>query len=325
MANNIYYNSRAKALEAKLLSFETLTSLANCKTVLQVSKILNDNNFLKGFEAKTFSDFLGFVLREQEDFLKFLKKEMLDEDISRFFCLKFDYFNLECLFLEKKLAKPFDLLPEGMILISTLKDAVENKDKQKLLPAEMQQALLFCENLFKTQKETGFLIDTTFKKALYKQMLQASKADRALFDCFNAFLDLKNIELCFCFRNTKLFQEARLLGGTLKDDFFEMLCQKPFDVILQNTKNSSYAVAIKLIVEATEQNKPFLKFEFLLDCFGQAFFDEFKFNSSKNYAYIRYCFLRQNEIANLKTIFEGLEAKRSHKKICEELRGIYAK
>ena len=77
MADNIYFNSRAKALEAKLLSFEKLTSLANSKTVEEVGSILNESVMLKGVKAENFLDFLQVVKNEENEFLKFLKKNFI--------------------------------------------------------------------------------------------------------------------------------------------------------------------------------------------------------------------------------------------------------
>ncbi len=211
------------------------------------------------------------------------------------------------------------------MLISTLQKAVENEQTQKMLPPEMQNALKKANNLFLQQKQTGFLVDTIFKKAQYEHMMRLSRADKALHSYFLSFVDLKNIELCFRFRDKNIFESTRLLGGTLENNFFEMLCEKPLETILLKTANSPYFSAIKLLANAFENGKPFSQFEFLVDCFGVTFFDEFKFNTNKNYAYLRYCFLKQNELTNLRIIFEGLQAKRSHKKICEDLRRVYAK
>lgn len=324
MANNIYYNSQAKAKETKLLSLKDLMNLARAKSVEEISKLLIEKELLKGLSPKSFLDLFKITQREEKEFLTFLKTSTPEKDISNFFLLKYDYFNLESIYLSLKLGKKFELMPEGNLKISRIEEILKMK-KYEFLSKEMQNALKFVDGLFEKEKQNGFLVDTAFKKALFLEKLEKSKVDKTLFDYMTSVVDLKNIELCFRFRNIEFFKNQKLDGGTLEDKFFEMLLKSDLDKILRDAKNSTYYSAIELIIMDLKEGKPFLKFEYLMNCFGESYFEKYKFRTDKNFGYLRYCFKKRNEIFNLKMIFEGLLGKLSYKKICDNLRRAYDK
>lgn len=324
MANSIYYNARAKALEANLLDYSKLTALVKCSSIFEVTKLLNAWQFLKGINVQSYADLLNLNLREEKEFLTFLKRSSPSKAISQFFLLKYDYFNLQSIYLQNALNKDLSTKFEGNYLISTLTKAVQSKN-YKILSPQMQKCLFYVDNLFLENRQTGFVVDTVFRKSLYEEMLEVSKADKELFKYMNVFIDLKNIEMALRLKDEKVFQKVRLLGGSLTDKFFNRLIELSYDDILGFAQQTTYYSAIELIITDLKQGLSLDRFELMIDCFGQTYFDKFKYETSGNNPFLRYCFLKQTEIINLKIIFEGLNLGRAKKKILNELRRVYEK
>ncbi len=323
MANNVYFNSRSKALEIKILDYDKLVKLVKCSGLDDIIRVLNDWNFLQGQNIQNYSDLLKLIDREEQDFLEFLKRNSPNEKISTYFLLKYDYHNLEYLYLKNRL-NVAEILPtyEGKMKIDTLEQCVVYKNYRDL-SSTMQNCLNAVDKLIAENKSSGFLIDTTFKKALYQEMVSYSKASKLLAQYTTFLVNLKNIELALRFRDQKLFDLIKLDGGSIEQKEYEKLCNDDFDKILRDFKHYPYFLPIQIIISSLQKNQTLTRFEFMLDCLGQTFFDELKFQINADIPYLRYCFLKINELVNLRIVFEGFISNRNKKKIINELRRTY--
>ena len=298
-----YFNARSKSKEAKLLSFANLEKLAKSNSLEEVTKNLLDLKLLKGEQIEHFADLDKIAKREEKEFLEFLKHESVHKDITRFFLLKYDYYNLEVLYFYINLKLPeLPMLFEGNVKISTLKKCLETQ-KYEGISVHMQNLLSFLD---KSEDKSFFFIDNAFKKALHSESLALSKISKNLFELQNYLSDLKNIELALRLRDEKTFQIVKLEGGKLEDEFFKKLCTNDLGVILSDTRYSIYKEVIAMIIDAMRENKPFQKFDFLIDCFPITYFDEKKYSLESFSPYLRYCYLAITQIKNLKIIFDGI-------------------
>ena len=320
--NNIYFNGRCKALETKLLSLVQLNEIVKCKEVAEVVNLLNSYNFLKGESVANFQDLLVLIEREEKEFLQFLKRTTPNPNFAKFFTLKYDYFNVESIYIATKLEKDsYPTLLEGQLKIDTIIDLIKSQ-KYNLLSPQMENCLKYCDELFKKEQFTGFSIDTAFKKALYEEIAESSKTK--LLKKYTTFLiDMQNISLASRLRDKTLFQTVRLRGGSLKDEVLFSLCTDEPAEILMRTRNSDYTSAIKLIVSAWEKGETFFRFDYMFDCFPISFFDKYKYETVGYAPYLRYCFLKETELINLRIIIEGLISNRNRQRISNELRRVY--
>lgn len=319
---SVYFNARSKAKEAKLLSVENLEKLAKSGSLDEVVKNLLDLKLIKGEQIESFADLEKISNREEQEFLDFLKHESVHEKLTKFFLVKYDYFNLESLYFNIVLnVGDLPMMFEGQTKISTMKKCLETKTYEGL--SSIMQELL--SSLEKSADKSYFFVDNEFKKAMHKEKLLFAKVSKDLLECENYLIDLKNIELALRVRDKKTFALVKIDGGTLEDNFFETLCTKDLFSILSDTKFSTYKEVIEMIVNAKKENKPFEKFDFLMDCFPITFFDDKKYVAEKFLPYIRYCYLKLAEIKNLKIIFDGLNSNQNRKKLCSSLRRVYVK
>ena len=317
-----YFNARSKAKEAKLLSKESLEMLSKSGLLEDVLKNLLDLKLLKGEQITSFSDLYQITRREEKEFIDFLLKESVNTDLTKFFLLDYDYFNLESLYFYIKLNYPgTKLKPQGYIKISTIEKNLRQNTSEGLSPY-MKKLLDVLES---SEDKSSFFVDNLFKKALYKEKLELAKVSKELFECVNYMSDLKNIELALRIRDAKMFSLIKIDGGSLSDEFFKKLCNDDYAQILSESKFSPFKNVIEIIVEAKTANKPFQKFDFLMDCFPITFFEEKKYEVNGFLPYIRYCYLELVQIKNLKIIFDGLSINQSRKKICSNLRRVYEK
>ena len=317
-----YFNARSKSKEAKLLSLENMERIAKSNSLEEVTKTLLDLKILNGEQIESYADLDKIAKREEKEFLEFLKHESIHEDITKFFLLKYDYFNLEILYFYINLKLPeLPTLFEGNIKISTLRKCLETQ-KYEGISLHMQNLLSFLD---KSKDKSYFFVDNAFKKSLHSEGLSLAKISKDLFELQNYLSDLKNIELALRLRNENRFKLVKLEGGKLDNEFFKKLCTDDLGVILGDTMYSNYRDVIAMIVDAIRENKPFQKFDFLMDCFPITYFDEKKYSLEKMSPYLRYCYLAITQIKNLKIIFDGIMINQNRKKLCSNLRRVYEK
>lgn len=317
-----YFNARSKAKEAKLLSYENLERIAKSNSLEEITKNLLDLKLIKGEQIESFADLEQIAKREEQEFLDFLKHESVHKDLTKFFLLKYDYFNLECLYFNINLkTKETPLLFEGNIKISTMRNCLE-KQKYDDLPLEMKKLLNLLDE---SADKSYFFVDNAFEKAKRKEMLNLSKVSKDLFEMQNYLCDLKNIELALRLRDEKMFFLVKIDGGKLEDGFFKKLCSDDLGSILSDTRYSVYKNVVEMIVEAIREGKPFQKFDFLMDCFPLTFLEDKKYVAEKFLPYVRYCYMAMTQIKNLKIIFDGMMANQNKKKLCAQLRRVYEK
>ena len=317
-----YFNARSKAKEAKLLSKENLEKLARSRSLEEVKKNLLDLKLLNGEQINSFSDLYAITRRREKEFLDFLMKESVNLDLTKFFLLEYDYFNLESLYFYIKLQySGTKLMPQGYIKISTLDKDLRQNTTDGLSPY-MKNLLSILD---KSEDKSSFFVDNMFKKTLYKEKLELAKVSKKLFECVNYMSDIKNIELALRIRDEKMFNLVKIDGGTLKDEFLKKLCCDDYSQILSENKFSVFKNVIEIIIEAKRANKPFQKFDFLMDCFPLTFFDDTKYEVNGLLPYIRYCYLEIMQTKNLKIIFDGLSIDQNRKKLCSNLRRVYEK
>ncbi len=319
--NSIYFNGRCKALETKLLNDIQLNELIKCREVVEVVTLLNSYNFLRGENVASFQDLLLLIDREEREFLAFLKRNTPNENFTKFFTLKNDYFNVESVYISKKLGKTPPLVNEGLLRIETLEKIIEKKD-YSVLSVQMSNCLRFCDTL-DGDNFTGFNVDTAFKKALYEEMREVAQKTKPLRKYCTFLIDMLNISLAIRLRDKRMFDTTRLVGGSLDDDIFKCLCKDDADTILLKTSHTDYISAIKLLVEALRNDEPFVKFDYMFDCFPITFFHKFRYETEGDTPYLRYCFLKQNELINLRIIIQGLLSNRNRQKLSSEIRRVY--
>lgn len=317
-----YFNARSKAKEAKLLKMDGYEKLIKSSTLDELIKNLLDLKLIKGENISGFADLKQITKRKEKEFVEFLKHEQINENLTKFFLLPYDYFNLESLYFNVVLKK-FDspLKIEGSIKIQRMEKCLEKDELDGLTPF-MQNLIVFLKQ---NTNQSSFFVDNAFKQTMQKEMLSLAKVSKPLLECLNYLTDLKNIELALRLRDEQMFNLTKLEGGSLKGDFFKLLLSKSFASILAETKFSPYKNVVEIIVEAMKQKMPFQKYDFLVDCFPITFFEDKKYDTSGMMPYIRYCYLEKNEIKNLDIIFDGLSTNQPKKKILSSLRRVYEK
>ncbi len=317
-----YFNARCKAKEAKLLSQESLEKIAKSNSVEELTKNLLDLKLIRGEQIESFADLEQIAKREEREFIEFLKHESVHKDITKFFLLKYDYFNLECLYFYLNMkTKETPLLFEGNIKISTMQKCLQKQDYGDLTVG-MQKLLKMLDG---SSDKSYFFVDNAFERAKKTELLALSKVSKDLFELQNYLSDLKNIELALRLRDEKMFSLVKVDGGKLDDAFFKKLCTDDLGSILSDTKYSIYKNVVEMIVEAMQEGKPFQKFDFLMDCFPITFLDDKKYVAESFLPYVRYCYLALTQIKNLKIIFDGMLANQNKKKLCSQLRRVYEK
>lgn len=304
-----------------MLSNLQLNELVKCREVVEVVNLLNSYNFLRGESVGHFEDLLSLIDREEREFLAFLKRSTPNENFTKFFTLKNDYFNTESIYIAKRLNDEPALLNEGLLREETITKIIESQ-KYEALSVQLQNCLRYCDSL-KGEDFSGFNVDTAFKKAYYQELREYAKHNKQLKEYTTFVIDMQNISLAIRLRDEVMFNSVRLAGGSLEDDIFKSLCKDDAETILLKSARTDYTSAIKLLIDAMRHDETFHKFDYMFDCFPISYFDKYRYETKGDAPYLRYCFLKQSELINLRIIIQGLLSSRNRQKIANEIRRVY--
>lgn len=127
-------------------------------------------------------------------------------------------------------------------------------------------------------------------------------------------LRLKDFALC---------ESCKLDGGTLKIEEFKKLTSLNMEEIIEYFKLSPYSSLITFASKANFSGNSLDKYENAVDSFATKYFDDLRLDVSKTF--LRYCFLMQSQLKNLRIVFEGFYMGLDKRLIKNRLRGVYAR
>ncbi len=317
---NIFFNAVANSKSMELLTEQELGFLCDATNIETMLKILGSHNLLQGLNIQTYNDLISVVELDEKNFLDFVKQNVVDKKITAFFCLNNDYYNIQCAFTKIRLQKMnLSYKPEGLYKIADIEKAIENKN-YGIFSNEQK----FClETLDKTEKLTGFVLDTAFKKAKYLEFRRLSACNKDLSIIAQTYIDGLNLKNALRFKDKNLMEVLFLEGGKVTKKELENLMQKDYNKILNDTKFDDNALMIKFICTALIEKKPMTKFEKMQDLFAVNYFEAKKTDVNGLTPYLRYCYLKLNEISNLRVIFEGKINGLNKNQIKNDIRRVY--
>ena len=318
--SKIYVNARCKALENKLLSTKKLNQMIDSKSPIQALKILTDNKI--GYTITTDPYQFEIILEEEKQkFFEFIKSLPLDDEIKDYFLIPQDYYNAEIIVKSEITGDKtiLDLLKtSGKIEIKKLIDCIQNNDLS-LLPKHLSK-LLERKDL---KILSGKNLSTTFKKSLYEDILSISN-NKLLQEIINTKIDLINIESCFRVDSKEDFKTiAKINGGKLNDEVFDIICDRDTSKI-SKIKHCYLYEDIKPLLE-NKETKSLSKIEKKIDDIPLIKLNnnEYKYKIEGVYPTLKYLFLVQSMIKNIRIVMVGLINNLSSEEIRDRLRWNY--
>ncbi len=324
MANLIYANARAKAMEKNLLSLERFNRMIECSTADEAIKILSEVGFGDGAVIESALEFEKLIATEQRKLLDFLKEASSNKNFASFILLKNDYHNAEVYIKAKHLRVDFDdmTVEAGLINKEVLKEKILTDDYRDF-SAEMRDALIFCDNEFVSNRTSGQTINSALTKAYYLELFNLSKKDKRLKKIFEFKIDTINIGIALRARNYSEFSKMALQYGTLTEKDYKNLCEMPLENLKEQFRYSEYKLAVNLAVDQKIKGQPLSDFEKLADNFALKMLKQEKYQTEGIIPLMIYVFAKLNEISNVRIVLVGLINGIEKAQIKRKLREIY--
>ncbi len=307
MANTIYSNARAKALEKYLLGIDRLNRMIDCSSADEAIKILSEVNFGEGVFIENALDFEKLIEAEQKKLISFIKQTCSQDAFKKFLLYKNDFHNAHALIIEKHLKKDAEemLVSEGIFDISTLKDEIMVDDYSKF-PKELANALRTVDGMFVNGTATGAKVDLVFKKALYSALDNLSKADKYLKTIYQTRADCVNVANALRTKNFAVVKESFITGGTIDIELLKSMIEESPEIIKDKCKYLKNGEMFIQAIDSSSKNQPLSEFEIMADSFALRLLKKERFNADGNLPYMLYCYYKLSEIDNVRIVMVGL-------------------
>lgn len=307
MANAIYSNARAKALENRLLGKERLNRMLESGSAEEAMRILSEVNFGEGVTVESCLDFEKLIDAERKNLAEFIKETCASDAFKHFFLLKNDFYNAEA-FIKSKYLKvnPDDMTVEdGLISKERLKEKIF-VDDYKEFPEAMRRALSEIDYEFVMGRATGMSVDGIMKKALYSSLRRYAMKDKILFRIYSFKADCVNIALSLRSRDYSEAEKYYVEGGDLTKNNLKCLCEEAPETLREKCRHMPVSSAVLVAVEDFIANKPLSDFERIADSYAMSLLKEKKYSSDGILPYMLYCYYKSSEIDNVRIILVGL-------------------
>ncbi len=306
MIDNIFANARAIAAESGLLGIDRINRMADAATSEEAFKILSEVNFGEGASADA-SEYERAVEAEEKKLAAFIREVSPDERLKIFLLAENDYHNAEAMIRSKYLKTDFSpmLTADGLYTAEYLKEKIFTDDYKSFSPF-LAEALLAADNLFVSSKADGKALSSLFRRALYRELGAAAKSDKTLSAIFSARTDAANIAIALRTKNGMECAEMRVEGGTLSDAELKFLCEENAEAIKEKFRYSPLKAFVDLAAEDLAKNRPLSDFEKYAGGYALAFLKKEKFNDEGYRPFLRYCYYKRAEIANVRIVMSCL-------------------
>ncbi len=295
---------RIRVWESKLLSASMFYQLADARNLSELESILSSSAYGKRVAP---SDFDNSFAAEEIATLKELKSFLKNDSFLLPFFYKKDFHNLKLLAKSKFTDIENDWLEEGLVEKEKIAEALDGQELASL-PKNYQD---FLNEAWNIHEKTGDwqMLDAVLEQRLYEQILTVTEEFPFAQYFFKAEIDLINIKTFIRCKNRDaeddLFGRLFISGGLLGKRFFGGTGKESADNLFQRIKFTPYAVLTNIEIDTSKSFDKFYEIEnkcylALLQYLACAKYTAFGYEPV-----LRYVFLKNNEIKNLRTIFVG--------------------
>lgn len=319
MSSVLYSNARAVSMEKTLLGEDRLKRMIDGKAD-DALKILSEVGFGAGDNVR---DEIDAVSTEETAKLSaFIKETAPDEKIAKFFLYPYDFKNAETLIKSKYLKTEPTFAPSGLFDVKDLKDKIFADDYGSL-PKRMATALFNSDKAFVEGTASGLYINSLFTKALYDELFALNLKNAFLVKILRAKSDLINASIAFRTRDIAAAEKQFVAFGELNADALKSICEDDLDKIREKFRFSSYKEEIFAAADGIEKGEGLKEFEKMSDGYAVKLIKKYRYEQSGDFPFIRYCFYKLADIANVRIVLVGLVGGLSAQEITERLRERY--
>ncbi len=323
----IFANTRAKARENNLFSYDRIQRMMECPTLKEATRILIEANYGGGLVINEENEFEKLLQAEQSIVTDFVREVAPSGIGFECFFLKNDYHNIKSL-IKAKYANLEDekpmILPDGLYTISEIKERL-NKGKLDFTPY-LVDAVESIEKRFKVGEGSPRIIDIFIDKAMFQDITQRLKdknVDHYVKDYFNKLIDTTNIlsflRVCKIGGKMSMFAQDYIEGGSLSISTFSESFSDPFIKLPETLRATPYSHLVKNLSQ-----EDFSEYETAQDNFLLKVFAERKGDMFSVAPIIGYYLAKLNEIKVIRVILVCVKNKIPKQDMKKRVRKLYA-
>lgn len=319
MASVLYASGRAVSKEKSLLGDDRLKRMIEGGET-EALKILSEVGFGAGDNAGEAADAVS--AEETAKLCAFIKEAAPDDKTAKFFLYPNDFKNAEALIKSKYLKIETELSPNGLFDTKDLKEKIF-ADSYGALPPFMAKALFNADKEFVEGTASGVSINSLFTKALYDELFSLKIKNAFISKILCAKADMINIGIALRTRDSELAEKQFVHTGKLDKTALKAVCEDDFDKIREGFRFDDYKDGINAAVNGLENGAGLKGFEKMSDGYAVKLVKKHRYGNEGDFPFIRYCFYKLADIANVRIILVGLRGGLSAAEITDRLREHY--
>ena len=319
MASVLYASGRAVSKEKSLLGDDRLKRMIDGGET-EALKILSEVGFGAGDAVGETIDAVS--AEETARLCAFIKEAAPDDKTAKFFLYPNDFKNAEALVKSKYLKTETELSPNGLFDTKDLKEKIFS-DNYVSLPPFMGKALFNSDKEFVEGTASGVYINSLFTKALYDELFSLKIKNVFISKILCAKADMINIGIALRTRDFVLAEKQFVHTGKLDKTALKAVCEDDFDKIRERFRFDEYKDEVNAAISGLENGAGLKEFEKMSDGYAVKLIKKHRYDSAGDFPFIRYCFYKLADIANVRIILVGLAGGLSAAEITERLREHY--
>jgi V/A-type H+-transporting ATPase subunit C len=325
-----YAIGSVSVLSLKLLQKDKFIRLAECGSLVDALKLLNEFGYRDNAPIDRLTDFETMLDGEWQNVIAFVRQVSAEPDSTDCFILPVDFNNAKILMKAKyNRSDEFAFLQNyGLIDIETMKKDILQDDYSNL-PTIMANACERIDKLFYEGNRKPSVIDNMLDKAYYRTVdgLLKKPKNKTVRDYFAAEIDGKNITLFFRLRkkgfSAEMFSSLYLPHGTISSEPLVSVYGKSDEEVKNAFKTSGWGDVVNKAVDEMQNGSTLAETEVLCEKHKRDILIEHKNDTDGIVPLVVYLLAKRTEIENLRLVLICLKNKTAQDKIITRLRELY--
>ncbi len=324
MANAVYSNARARALEVYLLGRDRIDRMIDCVQADDALKVLEEINFGEGASVSTALDFELLINAEKKKLFDFIRVDCPSEALKDYFLLKSDFHNAEAYVRGKHLKIDVEDMCDidGSIDKKDLKEKIMVDDYSSF-PTGLAKALAYADEEFVAGRANGMSINAVFEKAYFEEIYLRAQKNAYLKEIYKVKADVANVSIALRLRNYNEAKELFVFGGSFSDIELKSICEEQLEAVKEKFKFCKIANMIAVAVDCVAKGQPLSDFENMAESFAVQRLLKEKYAIEGILPFIQYCFYKLTDLTNVRIVMVGLINGLDKAEIKRRLRTYY--
>lgn len=324
--DKLFVAALCKMQEKFLLGEDRIARMVDCVSLDEGLRVLREASFGGDTELESPTEFENLIFHEQNKLTEFLTENCQGSPIITYALLENDFHNAQAVVRSAHVDVPQQslYLPQGLLSVEVLKEALESGDFSKL-PPYIKEATVQAEEAFKNGSATGYTLSLIFTRFYYVAKLKYASFNKKLKSACQFEIDTQNLATAMRCSSVDKLKEMFIPGGNLALDKLEVIVKGEDKDVKQAFALTPYEDLVNLCLSERSAGLPLIAFESAVNGYTLKLFkDNRYFAVEGDDPIVLYYLYKTNEIKNVRTVMVGLAGGMEKSEIKKRLRENYA-